>query len=298
MAPEWSRLLRVIAEDDGSTWKPTPTELGESLEPSSTFDPSRQTWSTWHGEEMVAFAEAGVSDIPAFDGRNKVYVLGGVHPAWRGQGLGTMLLELSEATGERLGRQHLPNAPLVFTAHTTDSAPTAARLLEENGYVEARYWFDMTHDLRGEFIDDPRTAALTDELSEAVRLAHNDAFSTHWGSAPISEEKWQRFEKSSTLRRDLSRIFAVDGEVLAYAIVSSTVAGEAYFDLIGVRGSAQGQGLGRAVLTSALAAIQADGSFTEAGLDVDADNPSGAGKLYTSAGFESVAKKLTWEKLA
>ena len=98
------------------------------------------------------------------------------------------------------------------------------------------------------------------------------------------------------MRPDLSRIVVEDGEVLAYTLVSSNLPGEAYFDLVGVRGGAQGRGLGRAVLTSGLAAIREEGSFTEAGLDVDADNPSGAGRLYTSAGFTNAAKTITWEK--
>lgn len=296
MAEEWSRLYRVIADDDGSTWKPTPTELTEELEPSPRFDPGRQTWSVWSGTEMVAFALAGVRSEPTFDGLNAAYMLGGVHPQWRGRGLGSELLDTAEARGAELAVGWLPDLPVVYRADTTDTAPAASELLRERGYEHARYWFDMTHDLGGTFNEDERAVAFTSDLHEAVRLAHNDAFSTHWGSGPVEADQWNRYMGAAGLRPDLSRLIVDDGEVLAYAIVSSAVPGEAYFDLIGVRGTAQGRGYGRAVLTSALAAIQADGSFTEAGLDVDADNPSGAGRLYSSTGFTNVAKKITWER--
>jgi len=296
MAPAWSRLHALIANDDGATWKPTPTELAEELQPSSTFDPAQQTWALWSGDEMIAFALAGVRNAPRYDGTNSAFIIGGVHPAWRGHGLGSELLECAERRGAERALALVPGVPLVFNAMTTANAPAAPDFLTGHGYEQVRYWFDMTHDLHGEFAHDPRTEPFSLEHSEAVRLAHNDAFSTHWGSGPISTENWQRLTGSAGLRPDLSRIVVENGEVLAYALVSSNRPGEAYFDLVGVRGGAQGRGLGRAVLTSGLAAIRAEGSFTEAGLDVDADNPSGAGRLYTSAGFTNIAKTITWQK--
>src|SRR5699024_6465542 len=102
MAEEWSRLFRGIAEDGGNRWKPTATELREGLEPTSNFDPALQTWSVWSGEEMVAFAETEVRSTPAFDGRNTAHVLGGVHPSWRGRGLGSALLKVAESRCKEL----------------------------------------------------------------------------------------------------------------------------------------------------------------------------------------------------
>lgn len=295
LADQWARLHAIISAEDQGRWTPTPTELVEMLEPTSVFDPQRHTWSVWSGQDMVAFAVVGVSEAARFNGVRQVHIEAGVHPQWRGRGLGSALLQLTETRGQTVANA-LPQAPLVFSASAPATAPAAGALLHDHGYAPARYWFDMTHDLRGEFTADPRTQGFSTDLSEQLRLAHNDAFRTHWGSSPITPEHWGKLMRSAGLRPDLSRIVVEDGDVLAYALVSSTVPGEAYFDLIGVRGSAQGRGLGKAVLTSALAAIQAEGTFTEAGLDVDAENPSGAGQLYTARGFVNVAKKVTWEK--
>jgi len=296
-APAWAVLYHAIAEEDGDRWRPTPVELSEFLEPHPAFDPERQTWSVWDGEQMVAFASAHVRLEPTFEGSNLVYIAGGVHPRWRGRGLGTSLFTRAQATGADLAAQRCPGIPATFHADTTDTAPAAAALLEDFGFAPARYWFYMTHDLSGAYVDDPRTQAPTPGLSEAIRLAHNDAFATHWGSGPVPADVWDQRQRSSTLRPDLSRIIVRDGQVLAYAIVSTATPGAAYFNIIGVRGAAQGRGLGRAVVTSALAAIQAEGTITEANLDVDADNPTGAGALYSSAGFVAVARTVTWQKL-
>lgn len=296
-ASDLARLHRVIADADGAMWPPSATEIAEALAPSPTFDPTLDTWAVWSGGELVAFAEVSVRSSLSYDGTNNVHVLGGVHPQWQGRGIGSELLARAEERAIEKGRASHPNAALLLNCHTTATAPAASTLLTEHGYSIARYWFDMVHDLSGELPVDARTQPLTPELYEATRLAHNDAFATHWGSGPITSEGWEKVVVGSAgFRPDLSRIAVVDGEVLAYAVVSATTPGEAYFELIGVRASAQRRGLGRAVLTSGLAAIRAEGSFQQAGLDVDADNPSGAGGLYRSIGFTDAAKKLTWRR--
>lgn len=298
-ADDLARLHRVIADADGAMWPPSASEIVENLTPSPTFDPALDTWAVRAGAELVAFAEVSVRSSLSYDGTNNVHVLGGVHPQWQGRGIGSELLARAEERAIEKGHTAHPSAPLLLNCHTTATAPAASTLLTERGYSIARYWFDMVHDLSGELPVDARTQPMTPELYEATRLAHNDAFATHWGSGPISEDGWNKVVVGSAgFRPDLSRIAVADGEVLAYAVVSDTTPGEAYFELIGVRASAQRRGLGRAVLTSGLAAIRAEGSFRQAGLDVDADNPSGAGGLYRSIGFTDAAKKLTWRKPA
>lgn len=298
-ARDLAHLHHVIAETDGAMWPPSASEVAENLAPSSTFDPALDTWAVWAGTELVAFAEVLVRSSLSYDGSNNVHVLGGVHPAWRGRGIGSQLLTRAEERAVEKGGATHPGATLLLNCHTTATAPAASSLLTARGYSIARYWFDMVHDLSGELPADTRTQPMTPELYEATRLAHNDAFATHWGSGPISAEGWARTVVGSAgFRPDLSRIAAADGEVLAYAVVSATTPGDAYFELIGVRPSAQRRGLGRAVLTSGLAAIRAEGSFRQAGLDVDADNPTGAGGLYESIGFTNAAKKLTWRRSA
>ncbi|QGH70632.1 GNAT family N-acetyltransferase [Pseudactinotalea sp. HY158] len=297
-AGEWASLRRRINEVSGLLWKPTEQEMVEALAPSSTFDPARQTWGRWSGGSLVAFATVAVRDHPRHDGINAADIDSGVHPDLRGRGISSALLELAEPVAIELATARLPAVPLVLTAVASSTDQPSIDLLVDHDYSAVRYFFEMSHDLSGEASEDSRTREFTPADSEATRLAHNDAFRTHWGSGPASAEKWNQFMTSAGFRPDLSRIVERDGEVLAYGMVSSTVPGEAYLELVGTRAAAQGNGLGRAVLNSVVAAVRAAGGFTTLGLDVDADNPSGAGKFYGSAGFVNAARTITYEKPA
>ncbi len=298
-AAELAALRRRIHEESGFVWMPTEQEMVETLTASSTFEAARQTWALRSEEgALVAYAMIYLRDRPRHDGFNVAYLDSGVAPELRGQGISSSLLERAEPVGIELATGLLPDAPLLLSATASSTDPAANKLLVDHGYSVARYFFEMMHDLSGEATEDPRTRAFTPEDSEATRLAHNDAFRTHWGSGPSSQEKWDKFMGSAGFRPDLSRIVERDGEVLAYGMVSSTVPGEAYLELVGTRASAQGNGLGRAVLTSVVAAVREAGDFTSLGLDVDADNPSGAGRFYASAGFVNHAQTITYEKPA
>src|SRR5699024_10330228 len=87
---------------------------------------------------------------------------------------------------------------------------------------------------------DPRTQPLTENLYEATRLAHNDAFASHWGSAPISAQRWKGVVTGNAARPSLARV-AVDagGTVLAYCTTGQWVEGELYVTLVGTRQAAR-----------------------------------------------------------
>lgn len=296
-AAELAALRRRIHEVSGFVWKPTEQEMVEVLTPSSTFSPARQTWAVRSDNgDLVAYGMVYVRDRPRHDGFNAAYIDSGVDPRLRGQGISSELIALAEPVAVDLATAQLPEAPLLLSATVSSTDPAANKLLVDHGYAVARYFFEMSHDLSGDAVADPRTRPFTMADKEATRLAHNDAFRTHWGSGPSSQERWEKFMSSAGFRPDLSRIVERDGEVLAYGMVSNTVPGEAYLELVGTRASAQGNGLGRAVLTSVVAAVREAGDFTTLGLDVDADNPSGAGRLYASAGFVNRAQTITYEK--
>src|SRR5690625_3689283 len=138
MAPAWSQLHAIIADDDGGRWKPPPTELAEELQPSSTFDPAQQTGAVWSREEVIAFALAGVRSARRYDGTTSAFSIGGVHPDWRGQARGSELLDRAERRGAGRARALVPGAALVFNAMTTATAPAASEFLAGHGYEQVR----------------------------------------------------------------------------------------------------------------------------------------------------------------
>jgi ribosomal protein S18 acetylase RimI-like enzyme len=83
----------------------------------------------------------------------------------------------------------------------------------------------------------------------------------------------------------------VDGYVLCYQFQPD----EIYIGQLGVVPSARRQGLAKALLEAAVASIARAG-VPKTGLDVDSDNPDGAGALYTALGFDTVRRSAMYQR--
>ena len=91
------------------------------------------------------------------------------------------------------------------------------------------------------------------ELSEATRLASNDAFRDHWGSQPQNEEVWEKHRSVSIARDDLSFVAigtnaAGEEEVAGYVITvvqpddfEGQGFSSSYVELVGTRREWRGQ---------------------------------------------------------
>ena len=132
---------------------------------------------------------------------------------------------------------------------------------------------------------DPLVQRYEPGLREAIRLAHNDAFATHWGSTAQTERAWREQLESRTFRPDSSTVWIEDGDVLAYVLTYQWVDGELYVGQVGTRQRARGRGLARACLVASLHAAASSGRYASVDLSVDSENPTGAGALYESVGF-------------
>ncbi len=303
-ATAWSELSETIAAADRHTWTISPDSAAHRLM-SPDFNPALDSWAVWDGDHLVAYATSSITDAPRFDGRAHAYLSGGVHPDWRGQGIGTdLIVKVEKRAAKALNEKH-PDVPKVLFIESGDDQDPAITLLEENGFAASRRFHDME-----------RAKPSADELpnlsqphpgvtvrpptradQEQVRLAHNDAFQTHWGSAPSSVEEWDQEYGDQSANLNLSRI-AVDetGRVLAYVLVNNRKVGRPYIELVGSRQETRGMGLGRATLSESLRAMAYDPSIRFTGLDVDAENPFGAVRLYRDLGFEITRTWSAMEK--
>jgi mycothiol synthase len=140
------------------------------------------------------------------------------------------------------------------------------------------------------------------EFDEAARVAHNEAFADHWGSEPVSAERWRHLGSGGPgFRADLSFVALTPAREVAGYVVSSAPPGmqterpSAWIGMVGVRREHRRRGLAAALLTRSLAAMRAAG-FAVAGLDVDADNATGAVRLYERLGFQVVREQLIYSK--
>jgi mycothiol synthase len=295
---DWAELVNTLAKADGTEEYYQVEDLLEELT-AVGFDPAQDSVACWQDGRLVGYGKLWISGNLGQDGRIAVRLEGGVHPDYRGQGLGRQILDRTEPRARQLAAERYPGTELWLGVNGGLEGASVRPLLEHRGYALARYFHQMERSLAGELPSaaDVRVRRYRPELAEALRLAHNDAFAEHWGSAPRTEQAWQEVVEARAFRPAYSFVgVAADGTVDAYVLAFSYVPGELYIGLVGTRPRARGRGLARACLAASLRAAAADG-LAKADLSVDSENGSGAGRLYESMGFHRLRVRAVYRKL-
>jgi mycothiol synthase len=242
---------------------------------------------------------------PTFRDAYGVHLEGCVHPDWRGRGIGRALLAWQLARGAELHAERHPEAPARLTATVYTTMPSLEALVRRAGLVPARWFFQMDRPLTElpplRQVEGVDLVPFSWDRDDDVRLAHNAAFTEHYGSSERDRASWQvMFTGQPSFRPDLSVLAVSGGAVLAYALsyvseatVAATGVRESYFGQIGVVPTARGRGLAKAVIIAALHAAAAKDCQT-AGLEVDSENGSGALGLYESLGFTTHRTQVSW----
>jgi mycothiol synthase len=217
-----------------------------------------------------------------------------VHPDMSGRGLSTWLL----ARGEE--RALVASSRTLRVGAIAENA-AARRLFAGRGYREARHYFTMRINLEHELAnpvwpDGIGVVTFRPEDARAVHAALNEAFEEEWGwhSAPFEEWREHRLEAPHT---DLSLWFiAWEGEEVAgVARCEDNRDGGGWVGAIGVRKPWRGRGVGRALLLHAFGEFRRRGE-SHVGLGVDAENPTGATRLYESVGMRVIKEDVIFEK--
>jgi mycothiol synthase len=217
-----------------------------------------------------------------------------VHPEFTGRGLATALLAKVEERARRNGSRK------VKAGMFAENAP-ARTLFEELGFREARRYYHM----RIVFDRPPEVAALPEgielagfrrEDARAFHAAVGEAFQEEWGFVPLPFEEWVR-TRIDAPDTDLSLWFvARDGdEIAGFARCDPKKEGGGWIGMLGVRRPWRKRGLGLALLQHAFAEFHRRGE-PHVGLGVDADNPTGATRLYEKAGMEVLTEDIVFEK--
>jgi GNAT superfamily N-acetyltransferase len=283
---DWAELTNMLAEADGTEEFYEAEALAEELQEPGV-DPRLDTVGVWRDGVLAGFGQLRVSS-GLFEGQARAEIVGGVRPDQRGLGLGRQIMDRMEARALKLSAQRHPGVPVMLRVSGGLEGASVRPMLEHRGYRIVRYHHEMARPIPGVVPPPPELPVqpYSAELEEAVRLAHNDAFSTHWGSIPADAADWRDMASSRTFRPDCSFVsLDSDGEVQAYVLVNQWVPGEAWVNLVGTRQRARGAGLARACLAASLRAMAEQG-YAKACLGVDSQNASGAGALYASLGFQ------------
>lgn len=130
-------------------------------------------------------------------------------------------------------------------------------------------------------------------------VAHQDAFSTHFGFTPRPADQWIPHFRDADAADPAGRfLLRVDGVTVGFVTCSLDNAHEngGYIDLLGVRQQFQRRGYGELLVNWAFAYSAAKG-FTDIDLSVDTGNESGALSLYERAGFVTLSEFHLYEAL-
>ncbi len=219
---------------------------------------------------------------------------GCVRPGAKGRGLGSWLVDTTEQHARGLGFGLIRNV-----ANGADA--TAHTLLESCGFHEARRHYEMAIDLDAEppppvMPDGLATETFQTDDARAFHAASSESFAEEWGHTAMEFEAWWEM-RSKDPAFDPSLWFLVrdGGEVAAVARCEGGRHGGGYVGMLGVRKPWRRRGLGKALLLHAFREFRNRG-FERATLGVDAENPTGATRLYESVGMKVESMFVTFEK--
>ena len=226
---------------------------------------------------------------------------GYVHPEFKGRGIGTALLRVIE-------KRSLDEMPLaepdvrISLRSTIDSRDEASHDLHRNeGYQPLRYHWRMEVVLDGplpvpKFPEGIQLRPFVKgEHDVAVWQAQNEAFRDHWGSHDQTFEEWKHSRFGDPEFDPSLWAIAWEGDEVAGFSLNRFRMGIGWIRTLGVRRPWRKRGLGEALLYHSFGEFYRRGMKT-IGLGVDAQNPTGATRLYQKVGMYAASEFLTYEK--
>lgn len=176
-AQAWLVLVRQIAQVDAAPWHEQLSDVCEVLE--SAVNPAAQHTVAGFDADGVLAAYGYVSKNPA----SRVgYAFGGVGPSLRRRGIGSAILAWQQEVLRERSENDEQSATVV-RRYVQEMTPGHAQLLQAVGFVPVRTFTELARGVDDVPAAPPlygvRIVAFTAEYSEAVRLAHNEAFADH-----------------------------------------------------------------------------------------------------------------------
>jgi mycothiol synthase len=252
------------------------------------------------------------------EGETMFNMNGHVHPVWRGRGIGQQLFDaVVTRARERIGEAN--GHPIwLQSAYVPDAPRDGGRiaLYESNGFELARWALDMRCELPRlgkiapviPIVQEPPGIQLRKWRAgvddEEIGWLLDEAFRDSWGHTEIVIDAWLQCVRSGWMD--------IEHSVLAWDVANNRMAGacvnqcneqtflrrgrrELYVDDLAVRREYRQRGVATALLTWTLNRADHLG-LQSVGLDADAENPTGAVRLYKRLGFDVIGKMRVYRK--
>lgn len=292
-----AKLTHEVAAMEGDAlFVLTAEELANAWE-STGFDVERNVWVVETQAGRLVASEEFYND----KGHYQLKADGCVHPAFRGLGIGSALLEKIAERAQVEMQLAAPEAQVVIQSLVNNKDAAGHTLLRNNGYSPVRYYWRMEIKLQTAptAVTFPAGIELRPFVQEAHALAiwqaDNEAFQDHWGSHTRTYAEWahEKFGKSnfdSTLW-----VIAWAGNEVAGFSQNRFRKGIGWIGTIAVRRPWRKKGLGLALLRHTFSEFYKR-STTTVGLGVDSANLTGATRLYQRAGMVVAGEFALYEK--
>jgi len=298
LQPVAQLVLDVCTADGDPTVARTLEEIEREWK-TPGFELEKNTW-------VVQTADGRIVGYEEFYERHAHASLVGegyVHPEYQGHGIGTMMLRALEGRAHQEMELVEPDLR-VFIRNGMILGDAAGRQLHEaEGYRPIRFSWRMEIDLD----DVPRTPIWPAgiELRPFVKEQHDylvfeaddEAFRDHFGHTPWTFEHWQHDMSGSEDFDPALWFIAWDGrsaQIAGYSLCRYRM-GSGWVSVLGVRRPWRKRGLGEALLLHSFGEFYKRGIKTM-GLFVDAQNLTGATRLYKKAGMHVAAEYVFYEK--
>jgi mycothiol synthase len=273
-----------------------------------TAHPETDCFLAWEDERLVGFTDLYVRDGDA-QSDGVVYCWGVVHPERRRRGVGRQLLE--EAYGRACQYAEGMQARQVhFHCNTRDIEADRRALYTGFGMERVRFFVNLARPLNGNVppVEVPEGVRLRifdpEQDAETVWRVDNTAFRDHWGHTEGKLEEFLHWIKRPHMRPGLWLLAEVEasGEVVGIALniidpdwIAQTGRQEGEVDTLAVLREHRKKGLGRALLVQSLHVLHNEG-MEAVQLYADADNLTGAMRLYESVGFRVRKTNMAFRK--
>jgi mycothiol synthase len=269
------------------------------------FDPTRDVYFVFSPEAALAgYLEVWTNADPPVH----PFIWGIVAPEFQGRGIGTHLLAWGEQRARRVLEAVPPDIRVAPVAGTPAVIKSSKDLLENNGWGYIRSFYTMLIDLDStppapEFPPDVRPRTFRAEDAEAVFRTVDESFSDHFGHVD------QPFASAfARFRHNMIEDPIFDPSLWFLGMAGEEIAGAAlcrlkapddpecgYVSILGVRRQWRKRGLGLALLRQAFGEFQRRG-YRKVSLGVDAQNITGALRLYEKAGMRVIRQFDQYEK--
>ena|SRR6185312_14400093 len=259
------------------------------------FDLAKDAWVVVAPNgKIVARASLGHKDLV------HMYTTPRVHPDYRNLGIEAHLLHLAEERAQHFIPLALEEARISLNSWISSANLDLAQVLEQEGFERIRAHWEMEIEFgrMPPAAEWPRNITLhtyQPGQERAVFEAFDEAFQDHWGHMPENYEAWRHW---TIERGDFDHtlwFIAFDGVEIAGISLCEYELGIPWVGDLAVRRPWRRQGLAMALLRHSFGEFYRRGS-RKARLGVDAQNLSGATRLYERAGMHKAHEAYNYEK--